>query len=363
MTFRIKITEPLLPDTSQLLSLLKDIIESGNITNNGNVLQKFEQALAVSQNSANCSLVCNATVGLMIALRAIGAENKVITTPFSFAATSGVLEFLDVEPVFCDISENSPNIDIKGVSKVFAKDVSAVLPVHCYGIACDVVAFEEFCKTERIKLVYDAAHCISRTVNSKSIFDYGDASVVSLHATKILTSVEGGAIFAADTETNERVRMMRNFGISSVDRISDLGINGKMSEFHAAVGLLNLQILEAALCQRKLIAKHYYKNLNSKLSHVIVENTSNNFGYFPVRFSSRKIRDDVYNSLYHNGILSRKYFSPLLSSRYNINSKSSFPNAYSFVNTVLCLPIHANLSLSEVDEIIDIVNSSLDDHF
>jgi len=363
MSFRIKVTEPLLPDTSKLLPLMRDILESRNITNNGSVHQKFEKALAVSQNSANCSLVCNATVGLMIALRAVGAENKVITTPFSFAATSGVLEFLDVKPVFCDISENSPNIDINGVSKVFAKDVSAVLPVHCYGVACDVVAFEEFCNTELIKLVYDAAHCISRTVNSKSIFDYGDASVVSLHATKILTSVEGGAIFATNTETNERVRKMRNFGISAVDRISDLGINGKMSEFHAAVGLLNLEILEAALCQRKLIAKHYYENLTSKVSYVIAKNTSNNFGYFPVRFSTQKIRDDVYNSLYSNGILSRKYFSPLLSSRYNYDSKISFPNAYSFVNTVLCLPIHANLSLCEVDEIIDIVNSNLVDHF
>jgi len=363
MSFRIKITEPLLPDTSKLLSLMGDILKSGNITNNGSVHQQFEKALAVSQNSAHCSLVCNATVGLMIALRVVDAKDKVITTPFSFAATSGVLEFLDVEPVFCDISENSPNIDTNEVSKVFAKDVSAVLPVHCYGIACDVTAFEELCNAERIKLVYDAAHCISRTVNSKSIFDYGDASVVSLHATKILTSVEGGAIFAKNTETNERIRKMRNFGISGVDRISDLGINGKMSEFHAAVGLLNLEGLEAALNKRKLIAKHYYKHLNSKALRVINEHSSNNFGYFPVRFSTQKNRDDVYNSLYSNGILSRKYFSPLLSSRYNYDSKIMFPNAYSFVNTVLCLPIHANLSICEVDEIIDIVNSNLNDHF
>lgn len=349
------ITASVIPNREELYKIYDKIFESGQLTNFGRYHSSFENKLAKYHEIDKALLVNNATNGLLMAVKALKMK-KVITTPFSFAATTQVLKFLDVEPVFCDIEANGPNIDPLEIEKKIGQDIDGILAVHCYGLPCNVEAIGEISKSHSIPVIYDAAHATGVIHNNKFLVEYGDISVISLHATKVLNSGEGGAIFSRNEAVFNKLKIMRNFGITGEDLIEGLGINSKMSELHAAIGLLNLKTLDVNILQRKKIASYYLNNIDKSVKCLLNDDNITNASYFPLIFNSQLNRDEVHAALREIDVYSRKYFSPLLTDSFPKISKTDFPNARRLVEQVLCIPIHPNLSEIEMEKIVICIN-------
>ena len=249
----------------------------------GPLHDEFETKLANYHNLDECCLVNNATIGLLLSLRVLGVSGEVITTPFSFAATTQVLKFLDLTPVFCDIQSDGPNIDATKIEALITAKTTAILATHCYGIPCDVTAIQDIADRNNLVVIYDAAHAFGQTLAGQSIFNFGDASVLSMHATKVMNSVEGGAIFAKPKRMKE-FKAARNFGITGTDQFNGVGVNAKLSEVHSAFGLLNLQAVDDSLSKRKKIGEIYSKNLCGEVEIMIKANEQTNYCYFPILF-------------------------------------------------------------------------------
>lgn len=355
MNKKTLITSSVNPKTEELYKIYDKIFESGQLTNFGRYHASFEKKLAKYHKTNSALLVNNATNGLLMAVKLLKMK-KVITTPFSFAATTQILKFLDVEPVFCDIEENGPNIDPVEIEKKVKQDIDGILAVHCYGLPCNVEAIDDISKSQLIPVIYDAAHATGVVHKSKYLINYGDISVISLHATKVLNSGEGGAIFARNEEIIRQLHQMRNFGITGEDIIEGLGINSKMSELHAAIGLLNLKTLDENILQRKKIAQYYLTNIDKNVKCLLTHDNITNASYFPIILDSQSTRDDVYTKLREIDIYSRKYFSPLLTDSFPKFGKTDFPNARRLVERVLCIPIHPYLSEIEMEKIVACIN-------
>lgn len=367
MERNIPVTQPFLPPLEELLPHLQKIWDAKWLTNAGPLHQQLEKQLAEYLGVPYLSLFSNGTIALMVALRALKIQGEVITTPYSFVATTHSLLWNNITPVFADIDTTTCNLDPEKIEAAITPETRAIMPVHCYGTPCDVERINDIAKRYGLKVIYDAAHAFAVDYKGQSLLNHGDLSILSFHATKVFNTIEGGAIICQDAETKQYIDHLKNFGFVDETVVVATGINGKMNEIQAAFGLLQLEHIATALEKRKQIADLYRKRLEAIPGVTPVpqhpEASSNN-SYFPVLIDHPypRTRDQLYQHLRENKILSRRYFYPLISEfpMYKdlpSSAAENLPVAHSIANRILCLPIYPNLTLSEANHIIDLVAS------
>jgi dTDP-4-amino-4,6-dideoxygalactose transaminase len=365
----IYITQPTLPPLEKLIDHLEKIWESKWITNNGEYHQKFEEALCDFLNMTNCSLFTNGTLALIVGLKALGIKGEVITTPFSFVATTHALLWNGLKPVFCDIEENTCNIDPEKIESLITPKTSAILPVHVYGNPCNVERIKELSNEYGLKIIYDAAHAFNTKINGKTILNYGNMSVLSFHATKVFNTIEGGAVITNDEKLKKQLDHLKNFGFVDKETVTATGINARMDELRAVYGLLELEIIEKESKKRKKVADQYRTNLKNieglKLLEEI-EGVTHYNPYFPIFIDSNsygKSRDQVFEELKKYNIYARKYFYPLINKfiPYRNLPSASYNNlltAEKIARQVLCLPIYGDLKIETIDYICEILKTN-----
>jgi dTDP-4-amino-4,6-dideoxygalactose transaminase len=311
------------------------------------------------------ALFANGTLALVTAFQALRITGEVITTPYSFVATAHSLIWNGIKPAFVDIDQNTLNLDPSRIEAAITPQTTAIMPVHCYGHTCDVEPIQKIADKHGLKVIYDAAHAFGAQDACGSILNYGDLSVLSFHATKVFNTFEGGAIVCRDAATKQHINHLKNFGFVDEVTVVEAGINGKMSEFNAALGLLQLKNIDEALRARQVIDGHYRRGLEAvKGIHCLANPRKNiaNYAYFPifVRPEYPLTRDNLYKKLQDNGIYARRYFYPLISNfpmyiELPSAAKSNLPVANKAANEVICLPIYPGLSRSHVDFIIELI--------
>ena len=364
----IYVTQPYLPPLEEFIPYLQQIWDKKILTNSGPFHQQLEQSLCDYLGVKHIALFANGTLALVTALQALRVAGEVITTPYSFVATSHSLLWNGIKPVFVDIDPQTLNLDPTKIESAITPETTAILPVHCYGQPCDVSAIQKIADTYNLKVIYDAAHAFGAQDAGGSILRHGNLSVLSFHATKVFNTFEGGAIICPDAKTKERIDHLKNFGFADETTVVAPGINGKMSEFNAALGLLQLKYIDHALAQRKVIDTAYRERLRGVkgircLSHSV--GTIANYAYFPIFVEADYplSRDALHQALKDNGIHPRRYFYPLISefSMYR-GLLSAQPSGLSVARAaaqqVICLPIYPDLELSVVDEITNSINIS-----
>jgi dTDP-4-amino-4,6-dideoxygalactose transaminase len=361
----IYVTRPELPPLEALLPSLEEIWSSRVLSNGGVFHERFEAALTRHLGVAHLSLCTNATIGLMLALRSLGLRGEVITSPFTFVATVQAIEWAGLTPVFADIDPVTLNLDPRAVERVITPDTCAILPVHCYGHACDVDALEAVAQAHGLKLVYDAAHAFGVRLRGRALASWGDLSVLSFHATKVFNTFEGGAIVARDAPIKSVIDRLKNFGIVDENHVEGVGLNGKMNEFCAALGLAQLERVEAAIGQRARIDARYREGLDGvpglRLQHPWPGEEPNH-AYFPVRVGPDygESRDALQARLKAHGIHARRYFCPLVSDLADFRDRPQvapqpLPVAHEAADQVLCLPIYPDLGAADQARIIDLL--------
>jgi len=364
----IFVTKPFLPPLSEFLPALESIWESHILTNGGPYHQQFEAELCDYLGVKYVSLFTNATIALITALQVLEIAGEVITTPFSFVATSHSLLWNNLTPVFVDVDRNTLNLDSAKIEAAITQKTTAILPVHCYGNPCDVEAIELIAKKHNLKVIYDAAHAFGVKCHCGSILNHGDLSILSFHATKAFNTFEGGAIISSNLETKLRIDSLKNFGIESDTSVKIAGINGKMSEFNAALGILQLKYFEDVVAKRKQIAQTYQSRLKSVEGIEILgpfEQLQPNYSYFPILVTDkfRMTRDELFDFLKIAGIYTRRYFYPLIStfSMYQHLPSSDVTNlsiAYDASQQILCLPIYPGLETTLIDKICALISTN-----
>lgn len=364
----ILITQPDLPSLDSFIPLLKKIWDNKWLTNNGEFHQKLELELANYLNVPYISLFSNGTLALITALQALSISGEVITTPYSFVATTHSLWWNNIKPVFVDIDSEYGNIDANKIEAAITPKTSAILAVHVYGNPSNVEKIEEIAKKHNLKVIYDAAHAFGVELNGDNILNHGDLSILSFHATKVFNTFEGGAIISKTAEMKKQIDFLKNFGFLDEVTIVGAGINAKMNEFQAAIGLLQLNEHDSRINKRAIVFEHYVKNLaNTKGIKIITppKNSKHNYAYLPILVNKDeygKTRDVLYNLLKKHNIFARRYFYPLISnielySTLPSSSKSNLPIANRIADEVICLPIYPSLKLEIVDEITEIINN------
>ena len=362
----IYVTRPFLPPLNELISSLERIWETQVLTNGGPFHQELELELCNYLGVKHISLFTNATIALITALQALKIGGEVITTPFSFVATSHSLLWNNITPVFVDIDRKTLNIDPKKIEAAITPRTTAIMPVHCYGNPCDVDEIGLIAKRNNLKVIYDAAHAFGVKCHCGSVLNHGDLSVLSFHATKVFNTFEGGAIVSPDLETKTQVDYLKNFGHEGEVSVIAAGINGKMSEFNAALGLLQLKYVDGAIAQRQAIAVDYQSRLEGVTGVEIVGpfgQEKANYSYFPILITDefRMSRDELYESLKSIGIYTRRYFYPLISEfpmyqHLPSSGKANHPVALELSNQILCLPIYPGLESSVIKSICDYIS-------
>ncbi len=361
---KIFVTQPFLPPLNEFIPYLEQIWNSKHLTNSGPMHQALEQQLCEYLGVPFISLFNNGTNALLTALQCYELSGEVITTPYSFVATTHSLIWNQLTPVFVDIDPHSLNIDPSKIEAAITEETTAILAVHCYGNPCDVEAIQKIAQKHQLKVIYDAAHAFGVRDHNGSILNYGNLSILSFHATKVFNTFEGGAIISHDLETKQRIDRLKNFGIQNETEVSDIGSNGKMSEVNAAFGLLQLQYVDAAIEQRKAIAKQYQNALNDidGIDCALANNVQNhNYSYFPILINQDKYgssRDELFERLKSHNIFARRYFYPLISdfsaykNQHNLHDLNIAKHA---ADSVLCLPIYPDLSKDDVIKILEII--------
>lgn len=360
---KITVTSPLLPDLDEFHSLLKEIWKSKWITNNGRFHKQLEKELAEYLNVPYISLFTNGTLPLITALQALRITGEVITTPYSFVATTHSLWWNGVKPVFVDIDPNNCGLDPAKIEAAITPKTTAIMPVHCYGKPCDIKGIQEIADKYGLKVIYDAAHAFGVEIDGESILNAGDISTLSFHATKVYDTIEGGAMIVHDEKTKKRIDYLKNFGFAGEITVVAPGINSKMDEVRAAYGLLTLKEIDKAIEKRRRVAIKYRENLRGVRGITFFEDmpgVKHNYSYFPIFVDAEKFgktRDELYQEMKDNNILSRRYFYPLISdfSTYRglpSATKANLPIAYKMAETVLCLPMHHELSDSDLEMIL-----------
>lgn len=344
----ILLTKPFLPPKEQYESYLKGIWERNWLTNNGPLVNEFEMKLKQMLDIKHLLFVTNGTIAIQIALKALNITKEVITTPFSYVATTSSLVWEGCRPVFVDIDEKTLNIDPRKIEEAITADTQAILATHCFGNPCDVVAIDAIAKKHRLKVIYDGAHCFGSRYNGESIFHFGDISTTSFHATKIFHTIEGGAIFASDAGLLKQMAFMRNFGHDGPEKFNGVGINGKNSEFHAAMGLCNLIYVDEILNTRRRQFKLYETLLRGLRVQrpSLLENSESNYSYFPIIFEDEGIALKMKEGLEAKGIFTRRYFHPSLN-RLSYVPWRDTPIAENIAKRILCLPLYHTLSTEE----------------
>ena len=392
---QITVTSPLLPNLEEFYELLKEIWDSKWITNNGSFHRQLEAALAEYLKVPYVSLFTNGTLPLLTALQALRIKGEVITTPYSFVATTHSIWWNDCKPVFVDVDPKTGNMDPDKIEAAITPKTTAIMPVHCYGKPCDVRRIKEIADKYGLKVIYDAAHAFALEipknesdykvafdeannvfnpsqaakkveVETESILNWGDMSTLSFHATKVYNTIEGGAMIMHDAETKKRIDYLKNFGFAGETTVVGPGINSKVDELRAAYGLLNLNQVDAAIEARKKTADLYRDALRGVDGLTFYEDmpgVKHNYSYFPMFIDAEKYgmtRDELYFKMKEANVLGRRYFYPLISefSTYRgLESacKENLPNAHKMADTVICLPMHHELSEGDMERIIKLI--------
>ena len=362
----ITVTSPLLPNLDEFTDSLKEIWESKWITNNGQFHQKLEAALAEYLKVPYVSLFTNGTLPLLTALQALRITGEVITTPYSFVATTHALWWNGIKPVFVDIDPSTGNIDPQKIEATITPRTTAILPVHVYGKPCDTEAIQAIADKYGLKVIYDAAHAFGVEVNGESLLNAGDMSTLSFHATKVFNTIEGGAMVMHDKKTKQRIDYLKNFGFANEVEVVGPGINSKMDEIRSAYGLLNLKQVDAAIAARQKVAVAYreaLRNVDGISFWDDMPGVRHNYSYFPIFVDAEKYgmtRDELYMKMKDQGVWGRRYFYPLISefSTYRgleSSRSENLPNAHMMADTVICLPMHHALREEEINRIIDCI--------
>lgn len=365
---KIYVTQPALPPLAEFIPYLEQIWDSKTLTNNGPYHQQLEKALCEYLGVPFISLFCNGTIALMTALKALRIQGEVITTPYSFVCTSHSLLWNDLQPVFVDVDPVTLNLDPRRIEEAITPQTSAILPVHCYGLPANTEEIQRIADVYGLKVIYDAAHAFGVQHKGESILNAGDLSVLSLHATKVFNTFEGGAIICKDTKTKQRIDYLKNFGFADEVTVMAPGINGKMSELNAAMGMLQLKYVDQAIEKRHRVQALYRELLANVpgIEHMAVpENVQWNGAYFPIFVNAHYpiTRDALYARLQEHGVNGRRYFFPLISSMPMYRGLPSaaprnLPNAHKAAEQVLCLPIYPDLPLEDVARICVIIDEA-----
>ena len=356
----INVTKSYLPDICKYKSYVDKIFESGFLTNNGQFVQKLEKSLEEYLNIRNLILVSNGTLALQVAYKALELKDEVITTPFTFAATVSSQVWEGLTPVFADINPDTFCIDYKKIENLITDKSKAIIPVHVFGNACDIDEIQKIASKNNLKVIYDGAHTFGVKYKNKSIFSYGDISILSFHSTKLFHTIEGGGIVVNDDELYKKVKLMINFGISGPEKIDDLGINAKMNEFQAAMGLCVLDDIDKILEGRKKVKDFYINNLSKELQlQKHNEDCTNNYAYFPVVFQTEKDLLRVVKELNKKDIFPRRYFYPSLDTLGYLTDSKYMRISNNISSRILCLPIYDSLEEYELEQIVKIINSNL----
>lgn len=358
----ITVTSPLLPDLDEFNELLKDIWNRKWITNNGHYHQELEKALCEYLKVPYISLFTNGTLPLITALQALRITGEVITTPYSFVATTHSLWWNGIKPVFVDIDPATGNIDPDKIEAAITPKTTAIMPVHVYGKPCDVKRIQEIADKYGLKIIYDAAHAFGVEVNGESILKAGDMSTLSFHATKVYNTIEGGALVMHDEQTKKRIDYLKNFGFAGETEVVAPGINSKMDEMRSAYGLLNLRQVDKAIEARHQVAVKYREALRDVPGITFFDDmpgVKHNYSYFPIFVDAEQYgmtRDELYFKMKEHGVLGRRYFYPLISTFSTYRglesaTRENLPNAYKMADEVICLPMHHALSEEDIERI------------
>ncbi|WP_432709919.1 DegT/DnrJ/EryC1/StrS family aminotransferase [Pedobacter sp.] len=352
----IPVTKPFLPKIHDFEEYIHSIWERQWLTNNGPLVNELELRLKDYLDVKHLLFVSNGTLALQLAIKALGLTGEIITTPFSFVATTNSIIWEGCKPVFVDIDEGTFNIDPKKIESAITPQTSAILATHVYGNPCDIDYIQEIADKYSLKVIYDAAHCFGTKYKNKSVFAYGDISTTSFHATKVFHTIEGGAVFTNSPELLKKLALMRNFGHDGPDEFSELGINGKNCEFHAAMGLCNLKEVDEILDKRRLLSFYYWKALSTLKAKYpkLNEDLDYNYAYFPVLFDSQDLMLKCLKALENEKIYCRRYFYPSLSTLPFV-TRVHMPVCDSIAKRILCLPLYHTLTCSDLDLIARII--------
>lgn len=363
---QITVTAPLLPNLGEFNELLREIWDSKWITNNGSFHQRLEKELAEYLKVPFVSLFTNGTLPLLTALQALRVTGEVITTPYSFVATTHSIWWNGCKPVFVDIDPATGNIDPDAIEAAITNKTTAIMPVHVYGKPCDVKRINDIAAKYGLKVIYDAAHAFGVEVDGESILCAGDMSTLSFHATKVYNTIEGGAMIMHDPETKKRIDYLKNFGFAGETSVVAPGINSKVDEVRAAYGILNLRQVDAAIETRHQVAIKYREALRRVEGITFMDDmpgVKHNYSYFPIFVDAEKYgmtRDDLYEKMKSYNVLGRRYFYPLISTFSTYRGLPSaapenLPNAHKMANSVICLPMHHELSLEDINRVLELI--------
>lgn len=345
----IPVTKPFLPPIAEYNKYIEGIWQRQWLTNNGPLVNELELRLKEYLHLPHLLFLGNGTIALQIAIKALDVKGEIITTPFSYVATTSCIVWEGCRPVFVDIDAKTMNIDPLKIEAAITPQTSAILATHVFGNPCDIDAIQAIAGKHNLKVIYDAAHCFGSMYKGKSVFAYGNISTTSFHATKLFHTVEGGAVFTADPNLLKKMSYLRNFGHDGPEKFAGLGINGKNSEFHAAMGLVNLNYIDDILSRRKELCMYYQrvlKNLVCDMPELISQATTN-FGYYPIVLPSEEITLKQIEALTGNWVSPRRYFYPSLSS-LNYVTEQLTPVCNDISKRILCLPLYHTLSVEEI---------------
>lgn len=356
----ITVTSPLLPNLEEFHEMLKEIWDKKWITNNGSFHKQLEKELATYLKVPYVSLFTNGTLPLLTALQALRITGEVITTPYSFVATTHSIWWNGCKPVFVDIDPKTGNIDPDKIEAAITPKTTAIMPVHVYGQPCDTKRIQEIADTYGLKVIYDAAHAFGVEVNGESVLNAGDMSTLSFHATKVYNTIEGGAMIMHDEMTKKRIDYLKNFGFAGETTVVGPGINSKMDEIRSAYGLLNLRQVDSAIEARHQVAIKYreiLKDVDGISYFEDIERIKHNYSYFPIFVDENKYgmsRDALYEKMKESNVLGRRYFYPLISEFSTYRGLESanpinLPNAHKMADSVICLPMHHDLSDNDIE--------------
>ena len=354
----IYVTMPTLAPLEEVNELMKGIWATGIMTHNGPLVQRFEKECAAHLGVPSLVSCTNGTIGLQMAIRALRLKGEIITTPFTFIATINSILWEGCTPVFADIDPETLCIDPNKIEEKITYHTVGIMPVHVFGNCCDIDAIDDIAKVNRLKVIYDACHSVGVNYKGKSVFNYGDISVTSFHATKMLNTTEGGGCFTLDKALDEKLRRIRFFGFENHADIVEDGTNGKMTEVHAAVGLANLKYLDAALADRR--RKYaFYKNALSKNPSLSFQkiNQDCNYSYFPVIFKDEESLIQAQTRLNEQHIFPRRYFYPSINTFTRLVPYTPMPISEDIARRILCLPLYYTLSEEDMIRIVNIVLS------
>lgn len=357
----IPVTKPFLPPIEKYQKYVSEIWERRWLTNNGPLVQELELKLKQYLGFDGLLFLNNGTIALQIAIKALELKGEIITTPFSYVATTSSIVWEGCNPVFADIEPSTFNIDPIEIEKAITKNTVAILATHVYGNPCNIEAIQEIATRNNLKVIYDGAHAFGVKYRNKSIFEFGDISTTSFHATKLFHSIEGGAVFSPDKQLVDKMGYLRNFGHKGIEAFADIGINGKNSEFHAAMGLCNILFIDEIIARRKEQTSLYNEHLSrTGLGfNNIHPNAEYNYSYYPVVFNDETELLRVQSMLNSHDIFPRRYFYPSLDKLPYLNKRVDLPISNSISKRVLCLPMYHDLDQKDIEDISQIIIKAL----